>query len=166
MREYVISAGGITLANQAVTLVFVNPAAGPSSVIEVYEAWVNQSGSTTSAQQRVQLVTQVTAFPTLTSQAPKTTKLGDPASVITGGTAGAAGTSGINASAEGAGTKTVRVEDAFNVLNGWHWGPYPTGSSSTIQLRPGELSGFGLHLPVAPTSLANWAFGINFREVG
>lgn len=166
MREYVISAGGITLANQAVTLVFLNPAAGPSPAIEVYEAWVSQSGSTTSAQQRVQLVTQVTAFPTLVSQAPKTTKLGDPASAIAGNTTGAAGTSGINASAEGAGTKTVRYEDSFNVLNGWHWGAFPMGSSSSIMLQAGSASGFGLHLPVAPGSLSNWQFGINFREIG
>jgi hypothetical protein len=166
MREYVISSGGVTLANQAVTLVFLNPAAGPSPAIEIYEAWVSQSANATSAQQRVQLVTQVTAFPTLTSQAPKTLKLGDPASAITGGTAGAAGTSGINASAEGAGTKTVRVEDAFNVLNGWHWGPFPPLSSSSIILQAGSTSGFGLHLPVAPGTLTNWAFGINFRELG
>jgi hypothetical protein len=166
MREYVLSAGGLTLANQAVTLGFINPAAGPSPAIEIFEAWVSQSGSATSAQQRVQLVTQVTAFPTLVSQAPRTTKLGDPASAITGGTAGAAGTSGINASAEGAGTKTVRFEDAFNVLNGWHWGPFPALSSSSIILQAGSASGFGLHLPVAPTSLANWAFGICFREIG
>jgi hypothetical protein len=166
MREYIISAGGVTLANQAVTLVFLNPAAGPSPGIEVYEAWASQSANATSAQQRVQLVTQVTAFPTLTSQAPKTLKLGDPASAIVGGTAGAAGTSGINASAEGAGAKTVRWEDAFNVLNGWHWGPFPPLSSSSIILQAGSASGFGLHFPVAPGTLTNWAFGICFREIG
>lgn len=166
MREYTISAAGITLANQAVTLAFFNPAAGPAPSYEVYEAWVGQSANATSAQQRVQLVTQVTAFPTLTSQSPAKTKLGDPASTIAGGTAGAAGTSGINASAEGAGTKTVRWEDTFNVLNGWHWGPYPALASSTIILQAGSASGFGLFLPVAPASLANWAFGISFREIG
>jgi len=166
MREYIISAGGITLANQAVTLVFVNPAAGPSSTLEFYEAWASQSANATSAQQRVQLVTQVTAFPTLTSATPAKLNLGDPSSVITGGTAGAAGTSGINASAEGAGTKTVRWEDAFNVLNGWHWGPFPVGASPCIRLRAGEASGFGLHFPVAAATLTNWAFGLCFREIG
>lgn len=162
-REYILSAGGLTLANQAVTAAFLNPAAGPGPSIEILRCWLSQTGSTTSAQQRVQLVTQVTAFPTLTSQAPKTLKLGDPASSITGGTAGAAGTSGINASAEGAGTKTVRLEDAFNVLNGWLWLP---GPAETIILQAGSLSGFGLFLPAAPGSLTNWQCGIVFREIG
>jgi len=162
-REYTISAGGLTLANQAVTLAFLNPAAGPGPSIEILKCWASQSGSTTSAQQRVQLVTQVTAFPTLTSSAPKTNKLGDPASSIVGGTAGAAGTSGVNASAEGAGTKTVRIEDAFNVLNGWVWIATP---NDTIILQAGSASGFGLHLPVAPGSLTNWSCGITFREIG
>ncbi len=162
-REYVLSAGGLTLANQAVTLAFLNPAAGPGPSIEILRCWASQSGSTTSAQQRVQLVTQVTAFPTLTSKTPEKTKLGDPVSSITGGTAGAAGTSGVNASAEGAGTKTVKLEDAFNVLNGWLWLP---GPAETIILQAGSASGFGLFLPVAPGSLTNWQCGIVFRELG
>jgi hypothetical protein len=163
MREYVISSGGVTLANQAVTLVFLNPAAGPSPAIEIYEAWVSQSANATSAQQRVQLVTQVTAFPTLTSQAPKTLKLGDPASAITGGTAGAAGTCGVNASAEGAGTKTPIFSDAFNNLNGWLWVPTP---NETIVLAAASANGFGLYFPGAPTSLPGWSGGIIFRELG
>src|SRR5687768_11725408 len=113
-REYTVSAGGITLANQAVTLVFINPAS-PGVTIEILRCWIAQSANATSAQQRVQLVTQATAFPTLTSATPRKTKINDPASGIVGGTAGAAGTAGINASAEGGGTKTVIVEDAFNV---------------------------------------------------
>lgn len=162
-REYVLSAGGITVANQAVTLAFLNPAVGPGPAIEILRCWISQSANATSAQQRVQLTTQVTAFPTLTSQAPKTLKLGDAASSITGGTAGAAGTSGINASAEGAGTKTVRIEDSFNVLNGYLWLP---GPSETIILQAGSASGFNLFLPVAPATLTNWAFGVVFREIG
>ena len=84
-REYVVSGGGQTLANQAVTLVFINP--GTTASIEILRAWVSQSGSTTSAQQRVQFNTQVTAFPTLVSATPAKLKISDPASVITGGTA-------------------------------------------------------------------------------
>ena len=163
-REYVISSGGITLANAAVTLVFINPkTTGPASTIEIVRCWVGQSANATSAQQRVQLVTQVTAFPTLTSFTPKKTKIGDPASEITGGTAGAAGTCGINASAEGAGAKTIIWEDAFNVLNGWLWMPQEI---ERIQLRVGELSGFGFHFPVAAATLTNWAFGLVYREIG
>jgi len=161
-REFVVSAGGITLANQAVTLVFINPAASPNFNIEILRAWIGQSANATSAQQRVQMVTQVTAFPTLTSATPAKLKRADPnVSIIAGGTAGAAGTSGINASAEGAGAKTVIQEDAFNVLNGWLWVPTP---AETIVLPAGLASGFGLFLPVAPAALTNWAFGVVFRE--
>ena len=159
-REYSVSVGGITLANQAVTLAFINPGTGQS--IEILRCWVGQSANATSAQQRVQLNTQVTAFPTLTSTTPAKLKLSDPVSVITGGTAGAAGTAGTNASAEGAGAKTVLTNDAFNVLNGWLWVPTPP---ETIVMNASAASGFGLHLPVAPATLTNWACGVIFREL-
>jgi len=160
-REYSLAAAGITLANQAVTMAFFNPVAG--TVVEVLRCWVAQSANATSAQQRVQLNTQVTVFPTLTSQAPAKLKTGDPASGITGGTAGAAGTSGINASAEGAGAKTVIWADAFNVLNGWLWVPTPR---ETIMVQGAASAGFGLHVPVAPATLTNWAFGLVLAEIG
>lgn len=159
-REYAISAGGITLANQAVTLVFINP--GVTQSIEILRCWVSQSANATSAQQRVQLVTQVTAFPTLTSTTPAKLKIIDPVSVIAGGTAGAAGTCGTNASAEGAGAKTVLINDCFNVLNGWLWVPTP---AETIVMNASAASGFGLHLPVAPATLTNWSFGLVYREL-
>ena len=157
---YIVGGGGITLANQAVTLVFINP---PTTTgIEIMRCWVSQSGSTTSAMQRVQLNTQVTAFPTLTSATPAKTSLLDAASVITGGTTGAAGTAGINASAEGAGAKTVLLHDAFNVLNGWLWVPTP---EERLKLNASAASGFGLHLPVAAATLTNWSFGVVYREL-
>ena len=159
-REYVISVGGITLANQAVTLVFLNP--GTTQSIEILRCWVAQSANATSAQQRVQLVTQVTAFPTLTSTTPGRLKLIDPVSVIAGGTAGAAGTCGTNASAEGAGAKTVLVNDAFNVLNGWLWVPTPR---ETIVMNASAASGFGLFFPVAAATLTNWSCGVVFAEL-
>ena len=162
-REFVVSAAGITLANQAVTLVFINPAAAPNFNIEILRCWIGQSANATSAQQRVQLVTQVTAFPTLIAATPAKLKRGDPnASIIIGGTAGAAGTAGINASAEGAGAKTIIFEDAFNVVNGWVYIPTPR---ETIILPGGSASGFGLYLPVAAATLTNWAFGVTFAEV-
>jgi hypothetical protein len=162
MREFSISSAGITVAG-ATTLIFVNPAAAPSVNLEFLRFWVGQSANATSAQQRIQLETQVTAFPTLTSATPVKLKPADPnASVITGGTAGAAGTAGVNASAEGAGTKTTVLEDAFNVLNGWLHVPTPPES----RIMPaGSTSGQGLFFPVAPSTLTNWAFGLIFREV-
>lgn len=161
MNEYSVGGGGITVAG-ATTLVFINPAAAPNVNLDIMRAWIGQSANATSAQQRVQLETQVTAFPTLTSATPAKLKRAGAASVITGGTAGAAGTSGINASAEGAGGKTVILEDAFNVLNGWLWVPTPR---EVITMPAGSASGFGLFLPVAPGTLTNWAFGVNYAEV-
>lgn len=162
MREFSISTGGSTIAG-ATTLVFVNPAAAPNPNIEFLRFWVGQSANATSAQQRVQIETQVTAFPTLTSATPVKLKPADPnASVIVGGTAGAAGTSGINATVEGAGTKTAVWDDAFNVLNGWLHVPTPP---ETRIMPAGSVSGMGLFLPVAPATLTNWSFGLVFREV-
>ena len=70
MREFTVSLGGATLANQPVTLVFVNPPAAPNMNIEFLRYWCSQQGSTTSAQQRVQRETQASVFPTLVSATP------------------------------------------------------------------------------------------------
>jgi len=160
MREFVVSDGGITIAG-ATTLVFINPIAAPNMNLEFLRAWVGQSANATSAQQRVELETQVTAFPTLTGATPRPLKHADSVSVIVSGIAGAAGTAGTNASVEGAGAKTAKWEDAFNVLNGWLWVPTPP---ETIVMPAGSASGLGLFLPVAPATLTNWAFGMVYGE--
>lgn len=160
MMEYAVSGGGITIAG-ASTLIFINPAAAPKPNLDFLRFWCGQSQNATSAQQRVQLETQVTAFPTLTSATPAALKRAGPASNITGGTAGAAGTSGIDASAEGGGTRTPIFDDAFNVLNGWLHVPTP---KEVITMPAGSTSGLGLFFPVAPANLDNWAFGAIFGE--
>jgi hypothetical protein len=162
MREFSISTGGVSVAG-ATTCIFVNPAAAVNPNLEFLRYWVGQSANATSAQQRIQLETQVTAFPTLTGATPTKLKPSDPnASVITSGTAGAAGTAGTNASAEGAGAKTAVWDDAFNVLNGWLHVPTP---AETRVMPASSASGLGLYFPVAPATLTNWAFGLVFREV-
>lgn len=158
-RVYTIPAANITLANQAVTLVFVN--VGTTTSLEFLRMYASQSSSNNTAQQRVQINTQVSAFPTLTSQTPAKNWLLDPASQITGGAAGAAGTSGINASAEGAGAKSIIYPDNFSIVNGWLWVPTPPES---LTLNASASSGMGLHFPAAPGSLGNWSAGIVYRE--
>jgi hypothetical protein len=112
--------------------------------------------------QRVQVETQAALFPTLTSATPQHLKTGDSiASIIVGGTAGAAGTAGINASAELNGTKTVMYGDNFNNLNGYLWVPTPR---EQISLAAGFTSGLGLFLPSAPGTLTGWAAGCNYAE--
>lgn len=158
--SYILSGAALTLANQAVTGAFLNP--GTTQSIQILRCWASQAANATSAQQRVQLNTQVTAFPTLTSATPAKTSLIDPVSVIIGGTAGAAGTAGVNASAEGAGAKTVVLPDAFNVLNGWLWVPTP---QEVLVMNASAASGFGLHFPAAPATLTSWNFGISYLEL-
>src|ERR1051326_5027468 len=108
-REFGISAGNISVAG-ATTLLFVNPPAAPNFALEFLRFWVSwQGGTATSAQQRIELINKASVFPTLTSATPTKLKPADPnVSIITGGTAGAIGTAGINASVEGAGTATVK----------------------------------------------------------
>lgn len=156
---YAVTGAALTLANQAVTLVFLNP--GTTMSFEVLRCWASQAANATSAQQRVQLNVQPTAFPTLVSATPVATSFIDQASKLTGATSGAAGTAGVNASAEGAGTKVVIQADSFNVLNGWLWVPTPP---ETILMSAGGADGFGLHFPAAPTTLTSWSFGVVYRE--
>jgi len=161
-REFTVGGDGLTLANSAMTLDYINPPAAPSVDILVLRMWASQQGSATSAQQRIEAETQASAFPTLVSATPKHLKLGDTtASIVAGATTGAVGTCGINASAENAGSKTVMFGDNFNVLNGYLWVATPR---EQIDLPPAYGSGFGLFLPAAAASLSNWAVGINYAE--
>jgi len=156
---YIVSGANLTLSG-APTLVFINP--GTTASLEILRVAISQAANATSNQQRVQFHTQVTAFPTLTSATPAKTVLLDAASVITGGTAGAAGTAGINASAEGAGAKTVLYQDAFNVLNGFLWVPTP---AETFIMSAGSASGFGVMFPAAPVTATGWNISLVYREV-
>lgn len=160
-HEYNISAGGVTVAG-ATTMIFVNNGAAPAPNLEFLRYWVGQSANATSAQQRIELIEKASVFPTVTAATPSKMKRGDAVSVITGGTAGAIGTAGTNASAEGAGTATVLWDDAFNVLNGWLHVPTPP---ETFVFPAGNGKGLGLYFPVAPGTLTNWAFGTVFREI-
>lgn len=161
-REFTLGGANLTVV-AATTVLFINPAAAPNFNIEVLRMWLSQSANATSAQQRIQIETQVTSFPTLVSATPAKLKRADPnASIITGNTTGAAGTSGINASGEGAGGKTVIFEDNFNVLNGWLYVPTPV---ETIVMPAGSASGLGMFWAAGPTTLTGWTVGMNFREV-
>lgn len=161
-REFTTSLGGATVTGST-TLVFLNPPAAPNFNIGILRLWVGQSANATSAQQRVQLNSQIVQFPTLTAATPAKVKRADPnVSVLVGSTSGAAATSGVNSSAEGTGTQTQIWDDAFNVLNGWLYVPTPP---EELVFPASSVSGFGMKFPVAPATLTNWAFGVNFREL-
>jgi len=159
---YSLNGAALTLANQAVTLTFINPIASPNVDFSFRRFWCGQSAATTyTGNQRVQLNTQVTAFPTLVNVAPAKLANIDAASVISGNTTGAAGTSGVNASAEGAGAKTVIWADAFSPANGWLLVLTP---DEYIEMGAGSANGLGMHFPVAATTLSNWSFGCTWVE--
>lgn len=162
-RVYTVTGDNITVAG-ATTLVHINVAAGGAAVpgFEVLRAWVSQRANATSAQVGIGLGTKVTAFPTLTAATPAKTNQSDPTANITGGTAGAAGTAGINASAEGGGAFTVVVPDNFNALNGWLWTPTPL---ETFMFMPGNTSAFASKFSAAPSTLTGWSFGVTYREL-
>lgn len=161
-REYTVQGENLTITG-ASTLVFVNPPA--ARAIEIVRAWASQSGTTTQAQIRIQIGTKASAFPTLTSTTPQKIKTSDPASLIVGGTAGAAGTAGVNASAEGAGTFTPLYSDAFNNVAGWLWTPNAF-LGETLIFSGADSLGCALKLAAAPASLSGWTFGITYREIG
>lgn len=163
-RSYVITSDNQTIIANA-TLVFINPkTTGAGSGIEIIRCWVSQRANATSAQIGVRIHSQVSTFPTLLTTTPiPLDQASNIASGIVGGTAGAAGTAGVNASAEGAGTQTQLYSDNFNALNGWLYIPTPEerirfGVSATA-------AGFGLKIVGTPASLTGWSWGVVYNEV-
>jgi hypothetical protein len=159
-RTYSISGENLTVAG-ATTLAFVNPPAAPGPSLDILRVEVSQNATTTLAAVRLRLFTQVTAFPTLTSATPAAHNRGNGVSVVVGGTAGAAGTAGVNASAEGAGTKTTLIPVNPNNLNGWLWVPT---EEERIVLPAGLASGFGVGFIAAPATLTGWTVTLTYAE--
>lgn len=162
-RTYVVSASNATVIADGI-LVFLNPPAGGAAVpaFEITRAWIGQFANATSAQLGVALGTKVSAFPTLTAATPRPTSMSLPASALVGGTNGAAGTAGVAASVNGAGTQTDKLFDTFNTLTGWLWVPPP---SETFIMVPGNTSGFYMRLVGTPGTLTGWSFGVAYREL-
>lgn len=146
----------------ATTLIGLRP--GTTCALEILRMWASQNGNATSAQTRISWGMQAAVLATVVAATPTKTQPGaDPASQIVGGTALAAGTCGINASAEGAGVKSPIGEEIFNNLNGWLWQPTP---NDTIIIGPGLASSFYTFFTAAPGILTGWSFGITFKEIG
>ncbi len=157
-RVFSVFGDNITIVGGA-TLVFINPDTDVG--IEILRCWIGQIGDTTAAHERAALVTQVTAFPTLTTFTPAPHLLGATSRIV-GGTAGAAGTCGIDATAEGAGSKSIILAKSFNNQIGFEWLATP---EERISLRAGASSGFGLQLASTPGTLTGWHFGVTYAEL-
>ena len=161
MRVYNVTGQNLTLANAAVSLVAIYPAA-TAPVIKILRMWASQAGVTTTVQQRVVWGTKVTAFQTVVSAEPALVNLSDPISKIVGATTIAAGKCGINASAEGAGALTIMGGDTFSVINGWQWVFTPEDAPV---LSTAAAAAFTLQFPAAAATLTGWSFGITYAEI-
>lgn len=158
-HQSLVPGGG---AGTAITLVSLHPlAAGLGSHIKVKRMWISQDENATSAMVRVDWGWKADAQGTYASATPVGINNYAPTAGIHGGTDGATGHSGINATAEGAGGYTVIGTDAFNALNGWLWIPTP---AEEIEVGYDADQAFILRLPVSATTAAGWNFGVTFEE--
>jgi hypothetical protein len=159
---YTVGMSNTTIVADA-TLVIVHAAAAWSSrasLLQILEARVSQQGTATNQQLGILVAGKATAFGTYTSATPANNNIGGPASGISGGTAGAAGTAGVDASAEGAGTVTPIISDSFSNLNGWLWIPVP---ESRILVGPDQA--IILKIVGTPTTLTGWSASLTFEEL-
>lgn len=136
----------------AITLVQLKPV---TTSLVLLRAWVSQSGSTTSTQQRIQ-INRKSAAATVTSFTPIIVGGSDQAAKAVGGTSA----TGTNASGEGTDTD-VLIADVFNILNGWLWIPTP---EERITVPAGGF--IGLKFPAAPGAALTVTAGFVFAELG
>ena len=156
-RACTVGGSNITIAGGKV-LVFSNVDGDVG--IDVLRCWMGQDSTETNEQQRVDLITQVTAFPTVTSVEPAPHLFGAPSRIV-GATDGAVGTCGIDSTDDGAGSQTLILPDSFNNLLGWLWVATPEERSI---IRAAEASGFGLKLATGPTPTTGWTLGVTERD--
>jgi hypothetical protein len=160
-----MSVYSVTMQNQTIvadaTLVIIHTDSTLSSAgsnIRIVRAWVGNQATETSDQLGIMIAQKASAFGTYTSTTPINHFLGGAATLV-GGTAGAEGTCGTDASAEGAGTVTPIVYDGFNNLNGWLWVPTPEE-----RIRMPADTAIILKIVGTPATLTNWSAGMTFEE--
>lgn len=161
-----MSVFSVTMQNQTIvadaTVVIIHTDStlnSGGSNITLLRAWISQQASEVSDQLGIMIALKASAFGTYTSTTPQAHFVGGRASGIAGGTAGAEGTAGTDASAEGAGTVTPIIYDGFNNLNGWLWVPTPEE-----RIRVPLDTGLILKIVGTPGALGNWSAGITYEE--
>lgn len=130
------------------------------SNIRILRAWCSQNAVETSEQLGIQLALQASAFGTYSSATPRPHFVGGRVSGIVGGTTGAEGTAGVDASANAAGAKTEIIYDGFNNLNGWLWVPTPEERI----IVPADTA-IVLAMVGTATTLTGWNAGITYEEL-
>lgn len=146
----------------AKSLLGMRPPASGCKEVAIWRAWIGFHENTTSAQLPIQIVRQAATLPTFVTTNLNLAALdaNAPANPFSAGTSAAAGTIGILASAEGGGTRTILVPDAFNVLNGWVWAAMP-GGEIVIPVNSADI--LSLYAPVATATADGWEFGIEYE---
>lgn len=153
-NQTIIASGDLVIIHTDSTL------ATAGSNIRILRAWCSQNETETSEQLGIQLALQASAFGTYTSATPRPHFVGGKISGIVGGTTGAEGTAGVDASANAAGTKTEIVYDGFNNLNGWLWVPTP---EERIIVPPDTA--IVLAMVGTASTLTGWNAGITYEEI-
>ena len=141
-----------TSVSAAITLIQIK--ASSTQPLQLIEARCTQSGSTTSAMQRIQIARIPTTFGTVTSTTPLLENTIDPAAGAVGGTSA----TGVNASAEGTYTD-VLVDWDFNVLQGFLWQPVLED-----RIWVPASGGIGMRFPAAPGSALTIDAQLKFIE--
>lgn len=162
MSRYVVSMDSQTIvANATLVIIHTEATAGArGSVIELLRAWASQIGTEESDQLGITVGIKASAFGTYTSTTPTPLYIGGNASGIVGGTAGAEGTSGTDASAEGGGSVTTLWSEGFNNVGGWLWVPTPEERI----IVPADTAVI-LKLIGTPSTLTGWCAGIAYQEL-
>jgi hypothetical protein len=134
-------------------------ATGGSNIV-ILRAWCSQGATETSEQLGIQICLQASTFGTFTGAVPAPHFVGGRISGIVSGTTGAEGMAGVDASTNGAGTKTPLIVDGFNNLNGWLWVPTPEERI----IVPADTS-ITLAMIGTATTLTNWYAGMTYMEL-
>ena len=152
-RVYTVSMTRVAVT-AAITLIQI--VAGSTVPFQLLRGRLDQSSSTTSTQQPIQ-INRKSGAATVTSFTPlKNGPTTDPAASAVGGTSA----TGTNASAEGT-DSNILVQGVFNYLNGWLWLPSPEE-----RLFVDAAGTVGLKLPVAPGSSVTVTADLIFVEQG
>jgi len=162
MSVYSVSMQNQTIVADA-SLVLIRTASSVNTAgsnIRILRAWVSQIGTETSDQLGIILGIKAAAFGTYAAATPTNHWFGGAASAITGGTTGAAGTAGVDATAEGAGTVTPLVMDGFNNVGGWLWVPTPEE-----RIIVPDDTAIVLKLMGTPGTLTGWCAGITYEQL-
>lgn len=149
MRVYDITHKGVAPTSAIQTLIEFTAATNQSVVI--LRAWCSQSGSTTSAQQSINLIRKSAAGTNVTSPNANPVDASDTA--FAGTVRGLCTTEGT--------LTTDLIADSFNWVNGWIWLPVP---EERIYVKGAGI--VGLRLPVAPPSSLTVSCGITIGELG